>query len=80
MIRLVMLGIGIFYIMMSVVAAPADASRGQYDVPDGTSLLDSHSGTDKQLNFRGSPLTLCDGEHAGCGQADRQMITTSEGR
>ena len=26
MIRLVMLGIGIFYIMMSVVAAPADAS------------------------------------------------------
>ena len=80
MIRLVMLGIGIFYIMMSVVAAPADASGVHYDVSDETSLLASQSGTDNQLNYRDSPLTLCDGEHADCGQVDSQMITTSAGR
>ena len=80
MIRLVMLGIGIFYIMMSIVAAPTDASMVQYDVPDGMSLLASHSGTDNPLNFRDSPFTLCDGEHADCGQVDSQMITTSVGR
>jgi hypothetical protein len=75
-----MLGIGIFYIMMSVVAAPADASPVQYGAPDAMSLLASHSGTDNQLNFRDSPLTLCDGEQAGCGQFDRLMITTFPGR
>ena len=80
MIRLVMLGIGIFYIMMSVVAAPADASRVQFDVSDGTRLLASQSGTDNQLNYRDSPFTLSDDEHADCGQVNRQMIMTSEGR
>jgi|GEM_PF-4978177 len=80
MIRLVMLGIGIFYIIMSVVAAPADASSAQFSVPDAMNVLASHGVTDYQLNFGDNPLTLCDGEPAGCGQFDRQMMTTFPGR